>query len=140
MIGITFFGTLLLMGAWSYTDVLTELSRGMAGGVLARGLLFLALLAGAVLGGRIAERRSSARITPSTLLRCFAGGALMACGALLVPGGNDGLILLGMPLLRPYAWVAFLTMCLTIGAVCLAQGWLVSAIAAQRARRPRAGA
>jgi hypothetical protein len=140
VIGITFFGTLLLMGAWSYTDVLTDLSRGMAGGVLARGLLFLALLAGAVLGGRIADRRSGARITSSALLRCFAGGAVMACGALLVPGGNDGLILLGMPLLWPYAWMAFLTMCLTIGAARLAQGGLLSAVATQRARRPRAGA
>ena len=33
----------------------------------------------------------------------------------LIPGSNDGLILIGIPLLRPYAWVAFLTMCVTIG-------------------------
>ena len=36
--------------------------------------------------------------------------------SLLVPGQNDGLILIGMPLLWPYAWVAFLMMCLAIGA------------------------
>ena len=36
-------------------------------------------------------------------------------GGLLVPGHNDGLILIGMPLLWPYAWVAFLMMCLSIG-------------------------
>ena len=47
---------------------------------------------------------------------CFAGGALMGWGSLLIPGGNDGLILIGMPLLWPYAWVAFATMCLTIAA------------------------
>ena len=29
---------------------------------------------------------------------------------------NDGLILVGMPLLHPYAWLAFGTMCLTIAA------------------------
>ncbi len=39
----------------------------------------------------------------------------MGWGTLLIPGGNDGLILVGMPLLWPYAWVAFLTMCITIG-------------------------
>ena len=38
----------------------------------------------------------------------------MAWGSLLIPGSNDGLILIGMPLLRPYAWLAFGTMCVTI--------------------------
>ena len=47
--------------------------------------------------------------------KCFSGGMLMGWGTLLIPGGNDGLILVGMPLLWPYAWVAFLTMCITIG-------------------------
>ena len=36
-------------------------------------------------------------------------------GRLARPGHNDGLILIGMPLLWPYAWVAFLMMCLSIG-------------------------
>jgi toxin CptA len=40
----------------------------------------------------------------------------MGWGGLLVPGHNDGLILVGMPLLLPYAWVAFLTMCASIAA------------------------
>jgi toxin CptA len=34
----------------------------------------------------------------------------------LIPGGNDGLILVGIPLLWPYAWVAFFAMCVSIGA------------------------
>jgi toxin CptA len=44
----------------------------------------------------------------------------MGWGSLLLPGGNDGLILVGMPLAWPYAWLAFATMCVTIGAVQLA--------------------
>jgi len=40
----------------------------------------------------------------------------MAWGSLLIPGSNDGLILVGMPLLWPYAWLAFGTMCVTIAA------------------------
>ena len=40
----------------------------------------------------------------------------MAWGGLLVPGSNDGLILIGMPLLLPYAWAAFLAMCGAIAA------------------------
>lgn len=54
------------------------------------------------------------------LLKCFSGGLLMGWGSLLIPGGNDGLVLVGIPLLWPYAWVAFLTMCVSIGvALCL---------------------
>ena len=45
----------------------------------------------------------------------------------MIPGGNDGLILVGMPLAWPYAWVAFLTMCVTIG---IAQ-WTQKAFAMQ---------
>jgi toxin CptA len=38
----------------------------------------------------------------------------MGWGSLLLPGGNDGLILVAMPLAWPYAWLAFATMCITI--------------------------
>ena len=43
----------------------------------------------------------------------------MGWGSLLIPGSNDGLILVGMPLLWPYAWVAFATMCASIAAAML---------------------
>lgn len=114
VIGITFVLMLLLVGAWAYTDALAELARGMAGQLGARVLLLVALLAGAVAGGWTAGRLRSTRVTAAQLLRCFAGGALMGAGTLLIPGSNDGLILVGMPLLWPYAWAAFATMCLVI--------------------------
>jgi toxin CptA len=38
----------------------------------------------------------------------------MGAGGALVPGGNDALILVGMPLLWPYAWLAFASMCCSI--------------------------
>lgn len=116
MIGVTFVLMLLLVGAWAYTDVLAELARGMATNLAARCLLVLALLAGAMLGGYTAGRWRSRPVTLAGLSKCFVGGLLMGWGSLLIPGGNDGLILVGMPLLWPYAWVAFLTMCVTIGA------------------------
>ena len=116
VIGIAFFCMLMLVGAWAYTDVLAELARGMAASLPARCALLLALLAGAAWGGWTAGRFRSTRITAAQLLRCFAGGVLMGWGSLLIPGGNDGLILVGMPLLWPYAWVAFGTMCVTIAA------------------------
>ena len=74
-----------------------------------------------------AERHRSHPVSARALLRCFSGGVLMGWGSLLIPGSNDGLILIGMPLLWPYAWVAFGTMCMTIaGAQLLRQSRAVA--------------
>ena len=122
VIGITFVVILLLIGGtWAYTDVLAELARGMAGSLFARIALVAALFLGALVGGYTAGRFRSTRIGAAQLAKCFAGGAMMAWGSLLIPGSNDGLILIGMPLLRPYAWIAFVTMCVSIGAAKLVQ-------------------
>jgi len=43
----------------------------------------------------------------------------MGAGGLLVPGTNDGLIMVGLPLLQPHAWIAVTTMTLTIAALIL---------------------
>jgi len=106
---------LLSFGAWAYTDVLAELARGMAGNLVARTLLLVALFAGAMWGGFTARRFRSTRISLAQLAKCFTGGVLMGWGSLLIPGGNDGLLLVGIPLLWPYAWLAFVTMCVVIG-------------------------
>ena len=119
MIGITFFFMLLLVGAWAYTDMLAELARDMAANLVAQSALLLALFVGAVLGGLTAGRFRSTGVSAAQLSKCLLGGALMGWGSLLIPGGNDGLVLVGMPLLWPYAWVAFLTMCVTIAAAML---------------------
>jgi toxin CptA len=116
VIGVTFVAMLLAVGAWAYTDALAELARGMAGSLAARTLLLLALFGGAVAGGLTAGRFRRTRVSWRQLAQCFAGGALMGWGSLLIPGSNDGLTLVGMPLLWPYAWLAFAAMCVTIGA------------------------
>jgi len=54
----------------------------------------------------------------------------MGWGSLLIPGGNDGLILVGMPLLWPYAWVAFAAMCATIAAALVVQARRAPPVAA----------
>ena len=122
VIGVSFVITLLLAGRWAYTDVLADLARLMDARQVTEVvsllpvLLLLALYAGALIGGLTAGRWQSTRVSPAPLMRCFAGGVVMGWGSLLIPGSNDGLILIGMPLLRPYAWLAFATMCLTIAA------------------------
>lgn len=134
VIGISFFLMLLLVGAWAYTDVLTELARRMmAVNLFARIVLLVALLSGAILGGWTAGLLRSTGIAPAKLLTCFTGGMLMGWGSLLIPGGNDGLILVGMPLLWPYAWVAFAAMCLSIGAAAVLRKTLMRSGAEQQA-------
>jgi hypothetical protein len=127
VIGASFVIVLLLAGRWAYTDVLADLARKMSGSSISLGLpllLLLALYAGALIGGHTAGRWRSTRISLPQVLRCFAGGVLMAWGSLLIPGSNDGLILIGIPMLHPYAWLAFASMCVTIAAAMLAQrGW-----------------
>lgn len=120
VIGIAYVLLLLLVGGnWGYTDALAEISSGAAHNLGWRIFLLFALYAGGLLGGYLAGRWHSAPIQAVPLARCFAGGLLMGAGSLLIPGSNDGLILLGMPLLLPHAWLAFLTMCITIALLML---------------------
>ena len=114
IIGFSFLATLLLVGTWAYTDVLAELARGMSNNLPARLGLAMALLGGAIWGGYTAGRLKHTPIRVANVVRCLGGGVLMAWGSLLIPGGNDGLILIGMPLLWVYAWAAFMTMCVTV--------------------------
>lgn len=129
VIAISFIVTLLLAGRWAYTDVLADLSRGMAGQAVAfglPGLLLLALYAGALAGGWSAGRWRSARPTAATMLRCLTGGALMGWGSSLIPGSNDGLLLIGIPLLHVHAWLALAVMILSVSiALSLQARWKV---------------
>ena len=117
LIGLTFVTTMLTVGMWAYTDALAALARtdtAMDPRLAMRGAMVAVLLAGAILGGRLAGTLRPERPTAAAVFRCFAGGAMMGVGAMLVPGGNDGLIMLGLPQLLPHAWVAVATMTLTI--------------------------
>ncbi len=114
VIGVTYVLMLWLMGPWAYTDVLVDLTHGMTNDIATRSLLMFALLGGAVLGGWTAGRLKSVAVRPIDIARCLFGGMLMGMGSLLIPGSNDGVLLTGMPLLWPHAWVAFAAMCATI--------------------------
>ena len=122
VIGVSFVATLLLAGRWAYTDVLADLALAMnhmPSELVLPMLLLAALYAGALIGGWTAGRWQPTRATAAQCLRCFSGGALMGWGSLLIPGSNDGLILIGIPLMRPYAWLAFASMFAAIAAAML---------------------
>lgn len=123
VIGVTFLLSWLIAGAWAYTDLLAALARRMAAQPGLPLALLAALLGGALLGGWSAGRLKSVRPTPAQWLRSLGGGALMGAGSLLIPGSNDGLVLVGLPLLHAHAWLAFGVMCAAIAAAMrLAQG------------------
>ena len=121
VIGFMFLVTSILVGTWAYTDILAQLVNGMRTVLPVGAFMAVALLAGAILGGYKAGRLRWHPVSVAAIARCLLGGMVMAWGSLLIPGGNDGLILIGMPLLWPYAWAAFLTMCLTVALALSAQ-------------------
>jgi toxin CptA len=114
IIGITFVVMMAVQQNWTYAEVLSELAHGMTSGLFGKILLGIALLGGAILGGVTAGRFKIAAPDLASMLRHLAGGALMGAGGLLIPGGNTGLALVGLPLLWPYAWLAFMSICITI--------------------------
>jgi toxin CptA len=121
VIGVAFVILLLAAGAWTYPEALIELSRGMTMQSALRVSLFLALLGGAALGGWGRAVTGGRGWSNAGAMRCLGGGILMGLGSLLIPGGNDNLILIGLPFLLPYAWVAIGVMFLSIWG-CMALG------------------
>jgi hypothetical protein len=99
---------------WIYSEVLSDLAHGMTFGLRPKVLLGVPLLVGAMLGGMTARRFKIVEPDLAGIVRHLAGGIFMGARALLIPGGNTKLALVGLPLLWPYAWLAFISICFTI--------------------------
>jgi uncharacterized protein len=104
----------LFNGSWSYSGTLVRTVQRFAlmdgWPSAAHWLLFAAMLGGMLIS---TWQRKSFRIEwrPSpSWARNFAGGTLMGLGAVVIPGGNDTLVLYGIPSLSPHALPAFLAM------------------------------
>ena len=101
---------------WSYGAVVETLAHGQAyardrNALLSAAMLFVGALAGARLAGRFELRRP----TPWRGMRCLVGGTVMGCGAALIPGGNDTLLLWAIPGLAVNGALAYIVMLTTIG-------------------------
>lgn len=116
VIGVTFVILILAVGDWAYTTTLADVARGMDSNIGWQALLLFALFLGAFIGGLSTGQFQIQRPQASVVVRCLVGGAMMGWGSILIPGSNDGLILIGMPLLWPYAWLAVATMAISIWA------------------------
>jgi hypothetical protein len=113
-IGFAFVVLAVLAGPWTYTEALGRAAHSMGPLHWSEVMLFAALLGGAILGGRGANETMS--LAPRRAMLCLTGGALMGFGGSLVPGGNDNLILVGLPNLQPHAWAAIAAMAVAIAA------------------------
>ena len=103
-----------LHGPWVHTRTLRLVVSDGAGPPMLFWALFAAVLAGATLSAwQRGSLRLDARPRP-VWLRHVAGGLAMGAGAALAPGGNDVLLLHGIPNLSPHALPAFLAMLIGI--------------------------
>lgn len=107
-------GLLLLVVDWPYTTFLVDLASGRSANNETRALLALTLLAGGFAGAATAGRFRLRGASAKELFTRACGGALMGFGATMIPGGNDALVLMGLPLLQPTAVAAYLAMIATI--------------------------
>lgn len=115
VIGIAFAISLISIGPWAYTSALVAVAQGMHADEFYKVVLLVIMMAGALVGGRATGRLIWRAPTLEAAIRSLAGGALMGWGTLLIPGGNDELLLVGIPFLQPYAWLAVTSMALAIG-------------------------
>ena len=124
LIGISGAAIFLLIGSPGYTITLQNLVQGLVGNGMmpsaARLILLLAVLAG-MLASTL--QRGSFRLDwrpQLSWLRNIFGGALMGLGTAMLPGGNDALILYGIPSFSPHALPAYIALILGAGAGLLA--------------------
>lgn len=119
----------LFQGSWTYTGALRQ---GVEGLVLGGGTPIqsrLSLLVAVFLGMMLSTLqrgsfRLERRMRPSWAMN-FVGGTLMGAGVVLVPGGNDALVLYGIPTFSSHAVPAYVAILLGIAIVMLVmRHWL----------------
>ena len=96
---------------WSYLAAIDRAVRGEVLGEMAEyDVAAVALFAGATLSAWLRDRFDLAMVAPGQAFACFVGGAAMAVGALIIPGGNDTLLLWTIPGLAGYGLIAYAAM------------------------------
>ena len=116
VIGLANVGLLLMVLNWPYTSLLVDVSIGRGMAYAARAGLVVAFLGGAMAGAVSAGRFKLRGPRGVDIAQRLGGGVLMGFGGVMIPGGNDGLVLVGLPLLQPTAAAAYTAMILVIAA------------------------
>ena len=117
MIAIGLGGALLyaMVSGWNYSDVLTNTTSHLIGtqempASFTAVLSTLSMVIGGITAAVTAKEFSLSKARMYLVLGCFAGGALMGASSMFIPGGNDGLLLKGIPSLAPHAFVGYASM------------------------------
>lgn len=117
VVAFSFSGLAILVGGWSYTQLLSDLAARRYELLGERAIFFVAMFVGSLVGGLTDKGWRSQGASFKGLARCFVGGLLMGIGNRLVPGAHDSLTLIGQPLLLPHAWLAMGTIYLTLASI-----------------------
>ncbi|WP_446653046.1 YeeE/YedE thiosulfate transporter family protein [Blastomonas sp.] len=119
MLAMGLCGALLFSFApqWTYSDAIHAIVRrgGMQMQTDTRAFApAIALLAGALVSGLLTRAFVFRAPTTVTLARSLAGGAIMALGGTLIPGGNDSLLLAAIPAASLSGITAYAVMSATV--------------------------
>lgn len=118
VIGVSSALLMIFFAPWPYSKLLVDIGTGAAGDRTAlKVILALAFVSGASIG---AATRGALKIimpTARALAEKAVAGMLMGAGSFLVPGGNDAMVLVGLPHLFGYAIIAYMSMSVTVAAI-----------------------
>ena len=111
-------------GEWTYTSLLAASSQPAVDPELPQShtvalVCTLALFAGGISAAVRLRRFALARPRAWPCAAKLAGGATMSFAATMIPGGNDMLLLSGLPSLNSNAWAAYVAMMATLSLVLL---------------------
>jgi uncharacterized membrane protein YedE/YeeE len=111
---------LVLVGVWPFTSLFRQLIDSLVSGTPAPSsilwVLFGALLVGIGISAWQSQKFHWRWEANTQRVKYGVGGVLMGCGAAMVPGGNDILLLQAIPTLSQHAVPAFVSMLVSIAA------------------------
>lgn len=114
-IGLISGALMVLFASWPYSALLVDLAVSATSEHMAlKVAMAIAFLAGAAFAARMSGAFSLRIPTLRAVAEKAAGGALMGAGSYLAPGGNDSMVLVGLPHLFLYAAIAYAAMSATI--------------------------
>jgi toxin CptA len=118
VIGVSSALLMIFFAPWPYSRLLVDIGvQAMSDHLALKITLAFAFVGGAAIGAYTRRVTQFVRPTLRPVLEKAAGGAMMGAGSYLIPGGNDSLVLVGLPHLFAYALVAYLSMTLSIAAL-----------------------
>ncbi len=102
---------------WSYTSMFANIAKHDLALISVGSASFIMLIGGAVTGAMVSKQWQLHFGSAREWLFAAAGGGLMGVGVALIPGGNDKMLLIGLPLVLPHLIIAYLVMYATLIAI-----------------------